>query len=524
MYDGERPRKRQRADWTYGRNAERDVASTEMPSASSALSIDHLVLPLPLPLPSPLGSPTLSRDILHSGHGDIRANPQSIIHHESFISPAASSSTLDEYAVNPRFLELQEELRCLLFSGAQSTTPTRAPSPEAGDHDASYHDVSKQILCKPNRLEYFKNYMNKVAPWLDMFDIQRHFGIQLPIIAQRSPTLLYAILALSARHIERQKSLRKSCESLELYSGAIRLLAPSLEARDPNILATSVILCCLEMMSASPQNWRRHLEGCAALFQSFGVHGFSGGLDQAVFWCYTRMDLAGALISDGAESTVLPLESWIPSSASPMDVRSMVARSNVPDMHANYAVYLCSRVCGLLAERTEARESGVDNACAGEAFVNRWLDIWTTVQQWRRDRPPELLPVKVAAADERTLFPGVLFAHWAAISSNQLYHTASILLLNSVPASADTGPSPFNSPLWHARRVIGISMSNPHEGCLNNSLQPLWIAGRLLSHRSEHTAVVELIRGIESRTGWGMCWRIKDLEEIWGYERSELGR
>jgi hypothetical protein len=131
---------------------------------------------------------------------------------------------------------------------------------------------------------------------LDMFDGDRVFGMQIPSLAQASPPLMYAILALSARQIECKEKRKNSFDSLELYQEAIRLLAPLLGDRDVKIIPICVVLCCLEMMSASAQDWRRHLEGCAALFSAFGVHGFSGGMLQAVFWCYARMGTCRYLI------------------------------------------------------------------------------------------------------------------------------------------------------------------------------------------------------------------------------------
>lgn len=157
-----------------------------------------------------------------------------------------------------------------------------------------------------------------------MFDSGRAFGMQVPLLAQTSPALLYAVLALSARQMERKEAFAASngvgsssrpvtqqhqhhhhrqqeqqqqrpaagFDSLEFYQEAIRLLTPLLQARNRAVLPICVILCCLEMMSASAQDWRRHLEGCAALFDAFGVHGFYGGLLQAVFWCYARMGTA----------------------------------------------------------------------------------------------------------------------------------------------------------------------------------------------------------------------------------------
>ncbi|OMP85487.1 hypothetical protein BK809_0004157 [Diplodia seriata] len=337
-----------------------------------------------------------------------------------------------------------------------------------------------------------------------MFDTSRHFGITVPALAQTQPPLLYAILALSAH-------------------------------------------------------------------------------------------LCGALISDGTESTLLALRKWVPasihsSSPSPSHsnsninsnpdndddngdatadaVHDLFASRRSPDMHANYAVYLCSRVCELLADRTKYAELGVDNGCTGRAYARRWARLWRELARWLDERPAELLPARTVGRgvggggggrrrsrkeegggggggggggeendddDDRSKndnnknnkppFPEILFVHWAAISSNQLYHTACILLLTSMPpksnsSSLELAPLPVHNPLWHARRVCGISLSNPHEGCLNNACQPLWIAGRMLGHHSEHAAVIDLIRNIEARTGWGMYWRIRDLEEAWGYRTT----
>ena len=32
--------------------------------------------------------------------------------------------------------------------------------------------------------------------------------------------------------------------------------------------------------------------------------------------------------------------------------------------------------------------------------------------------------------------------------------------------------------------------------------------------------IVKIIRDIEAETGWGACWRIRDLEVAWGYSVS----
>lgn len=216
----------------------------------------------------------------------------------------SASSIYDEYSNDPGFIESQREFRTLLFETARSTAPTRTGSPAADDTD--HLDVSttaslsrpseagssmKSIVSTGERIVCLKNYIDEVAPWLDMFDDQQTFGTKVLILAKTSASLMYAILAISARQMERQNRLPGDQSSLQLYQDAIRALTPQLQARDPNILAACVILCCLEMMSAAPKNWRKHLDGCAALFQSYGIHGFTTGIPQAVFWCYARMGM-----------------------------------------------------------------------------------------------------------------------------------------------------------------------------------------------------------------------------------------
>ncbi|KAL6231215.1 hypothetical protein BDW75DRAFT_233783 [Aspergillus navahoensis] len=447
----------------------------------------------------------------------------------------------DGFSQDPGFLASQEELRAILFTLANSAAPTRASSPAAGKRALElelgsnatpsttvprlYHHheqrrtatASGSPLSSRRRIEYLKNYVAEIAPWLDMFDSNCTFRQQLPALSQSFPALLYAILAISARQMERKSGIQGWCDSLELYQEAIRLLSPLIQVHDPKIVAACVLLCCLEMMSARAQDWHRHLEGCAALFEASGIHGFCGGLLQAVFWCYARMDLCGALISDGTRTTVLHPSKWLPVGCQEEDAYRLFKNARTPDMHANYAVYLCVKTTELVSKRTKFIELGEANGCTTEVFTTCWTSLWDELQTWLAERPPELLPIQTILQKP---FPHILFLHWAAISSNQLYHTACILLLKMMPKGLRMLRSPTLSLLWHARRICGISISNKHQGCLNNAIQPLWIAGRLFSHASEHEQIVKTIRGIEAETGWGACWRIRDLEVAWGYTVS----
>ncbi|KIN02788.1 hypothetical protein OIDMADRAFT_52618 [Oidiodendron maius Zn] len=465
--------------------------------------------------------------------------PSPFMEEESFLSPETLSS-LDDYAVNPRFLELQEELRSVLFTGITSLAPSRNPSPEPSEPINSVPatrlkhslDFSRVSISKKKLLGYLRNWITECAPYLDKFDEARHFGIQVPIIAQTSPALLYAVLAFSARQTERKAGL-ESRDSLELYQVSIRLLAPILQAKDPNVLVTVCILACLELMSVSPKNWRRHVEGCAALFDSFGVNGFSGGLLQAVFWCYARMDLCGVILANGAESPVLPIEKWVSIAAGDSSSKDNIEdgikysflqkSTSTPDMHANWAVYLCAKVCDLVCRRTMSLERGQIDQSDERPFGEQWIRLWDELQFWMEHRPSMMLPIKTIGSNTEQRFPEIFFAHWAAISGNQLYHTACIMMLEIIPANQELQPlTPHFSAVWHARRVCGISITNPHSGSRINAIQPLYVAGKILSHRSEHIIIAKLVKSIEKTTGWGAIWRLKDLERAWGYEPGEI--
>jgi hypothetical protein len=461
------------------------------------------------------------------------------IEEEAFLSPETLSS-LDEYAVNPRFLELQEELRSVLFTGITSLAPSRytSPAPSEPTNGVSTAppnqslDLSRVSIPRKKLIGYLKNWITECAPYLDKFDEARHFGVQVPLISQSSPALLYAVLAFSARQTERKTGL-DSHDSLELYQESIRLLAPILQAKDPNVLVTVCILACLELMSVSPKNWRRHVEGCAALFDSFGVNGFSGGLLQAVFWCYARMDLCGVIVANGAESPVLPIEKWVsvpPGSSNTKEVAeetikdAFLQKSRLTsDMHANWAVYLCAKTCDLVCRRTKHLEQCQIDENDSRPFSEQWERLWDELQYWTARRPLEMLPIKTTGTIGEQNFPEIFFAHWAAISGNQLYHTACIMMLEIKPADRIPQPlMPHFSAVWHAKRVCGISITNPHSGSRINAIQPLYVAGKILSHRSEHLIIARLVKTIEKTTGWGAIWRLKDLERAWGYEPGEI--
>ncbi|KAH0445635.1 hypothetical protein KCU90_g212, partial [Aureobasidium melanogenum] len=220
-------------------------------------------------------------------------------------TPASEDPSMD-----PRFHNLHEELRSVLFNGLSNLSPSQLRIPQVGASEASQSlDFSSATVKIPQArlVRYLQNWITECAPQLD------------------KDLLLYCTLSLPFRR-DRWKG-----ETVDTCTAGQRL--------------------------GHVGNWRRHVEGSASLFEVFGVNGFSGGLLQAVFWMYARMELCGSLTSDGAETMVLALPKWIPdldrSVTSPEDGEKLVRSL----FHEKKQV-IWNLVAQTLATRDHSRNSG----------------------------------------------------------------------------------------------------------------------------------------------------------------------
>ncbi|WYZ45866.1 hypothetical protein EsH8_IX_000091 [Colletotrichum jinshuiense] len=432
--------------------------------------------------------------------------------------------------------ELHSTLRNHLIQEVRSNGPTRPASPASAQNSrrrsidvssgpSSSGEAAEAVgelssdheppsLPLEEECALWKNWVDEISPWLDKFDNQRHFQHSLPTMARSHDHLRYSMLALSARQLELKDTSRPTDQSLALYQEAIHLLLPQLPTRTTAVIASCVVLCVLEMASCSPKAWRRHLDGCASLMEAVEMNGFVGGVEQALFWCFVRMDVCGGLIS--SVKTLIPVSHWASQIDLDTDIGLFLTNPG-HDMWANYAVYLCAQVLDLLAPLAKANPGGLffDGPRNDMGYRVRWMKLWRFVEDWHSRRPPEMQHIMSIPSSDAEPFPRILYSNPAAISGNQLYHTASLLMLQNRPASLRLSPRP-RSALWHARQICGISMTNHHHGAWTNSVQPLWIAGRCMSHPAEHRAILQLLEKIERESGWGTKWRADDLKEFWG--------
>ncbi|KAK0114575.1 hypothetical protein ONS95_014063 [Cadophora gregata] len=321
------------------------------------------------------------------------------------------------------FQEFHSTLRDHLIYTARSSCPTRVGTPEVHPDQT----FTERLVPRDERIEVepqstassrpheitpqreyilWKTWIDEIAPWLDKFDNNRHFEHKIPMIARKTPHLRNSILALSARQIEMKENSKSSSESLALYQEAIHVLLPELQSKGTAVIASCVILCVLEMMSCSPKEWRRHLEGCANLLEAVGINGFVGGVEEALFWCFARMDLCGALISQ--DITLIPVARWASNVDFSSDVKLFRNPGNGFDTYANYAVFLCANCVAYLKDC---------KALSAEIRKSRWMELINLLEDWHLERPEEMKPIMTISLQEGEAhrpFPTVLYGNGPA--------------------------------------------------------------------------------------------------------------
>ncbi|KAI5198114.1 hypothetical protein E4T42_06369 [Aureobasidium subglaciale] len=165
------------------------------------------------------------------------------------------------------------------------------------------------------------------------------------------------------------------------------------------------------------------------------------------------------------------------------------------DNYANYSLFLCASVLNVVSSRGTSVERG-------SSYSAKWKALFDLLVDWHAKRPPEMRPLTPRSneRDDEGPFPVVIYTNAAAAKPNDVRIRGQ------------------RSIFWHARQVIGISVSNLLHAAWTNAPQPLYIAGKVMSSKAEHRVVLEALAEIERTTGFATQWRAQDLKEYWGDE------
>lgn len=364
-------------------------------------------------------------------------------------------------------------------------------------------------LLKRRQLELWRNYTEKVAPWLDVSGSKRHFQHTIPLLAKAADYLHYAVLAVSARHLELQDTGRPGTESAGLYADAVQLLLPAMHTLDTPVVAACMLLCMTEMMSSPSHLCRDSLRSCAVMMELADFNARSTGIQQSLFWSFANLAVWGGLAPP--LSPALSMRLFYPSE-SLATATSYIRSQTWGEGYAKYALFLTTSIVEVVSNDG----IGFDSP-RGTTELTRWKVLFDLLEDWYNCRPEEmqaLMSYPSILDDYRHPFPMVLYGSAAAIVGNLLYHAAAILLLQQKPAMVELAKN-HKSLLWHARQICGIVAENHERGTWPCVPRPLWVAGKVISNELEREKIVEMLSLVHTECGWVTSWYADDLRLHW---------
>ncbi|CBF82226.1 Zn(II)2Cys6 transcription factor [Aspergillus nidulans FGSC A4] len=453
-----------------------------------------------------------------ASHDSVRANanarrsPVNEVTIESLLSPTQSGSISD---IGENRLRQGGPVPVQQLGDSPSSYALPFSLGLAASRNASWLPEPSMPITSEESARLFSLYLYETGTWCETTDSERHFTLSSVHQMMASKSFLASAIALASRQRDAVQDQPRPL-TLELYQYTIQLLL----RQDPDeasatVLATCTLLCVYEMMASCVWEWRRHLKGCASLLHSRKWNGSCSGIVKACFWAFARIDVWAAFIS--GKRLLIPTDSWVDNSSIPL-----VAANGTLDDYCNLAILVFARIVNLLADaQLSNRDSDPAYSSVGK--------LWDELQEWWRLRPKEACPLLREPSTATNPFPTAVFSRSSSICGNTFYHAGSILLLQSgcLRRRVDA-PVSVMDPVWHARELGGISVSNisqyvPRCCALRkeltrsaeyspnwvNQLQPLYIAGTAFSEN--HVSSFQDTSGRNQST-----WIGSHLEVPWG--------
>ncbi|CDM27176.1 transcriptional regulator family: Fungal Specific TF [Penicillium roqueforti] len=365
-------------------------------------------------------------------------------------------------------------------------------------------------LRDPEEARLLRHFVEKVAPFFDCTDRQQHFAIHIPYRARRCETLFNAILAMSARHLNRTTGFDPFVSD-NYYQACLEKLIPALDdhgvTMDDDLLAATVILRLLEEFDVplAGSDIRGHSFGTKAFIRCPSMMTTTPSLRQAVYWSGLRQEIYNSLSLHQAPD--IDLRSF------DLNFHSNSLGSDAGDCAwANQAITHCAHVLVF---------------CFGKGPRSAAVHAELTAhnQQWSETRPNSFDPYFVGEdVVVGTEFPDIRYScPWHAIG-NQYIDLAQILLSVHDPTLPTVGPlrrGLIQEADDHIRRGVwtlcGASLSNA-------SVPPAMVVGCMAIHLCgdrftdphEQDHLIQVLIQTDTLHGWPTHALQGQLWDTWG--------
>ncbi|PLB48366.1 hypothetical protein P170DRAFT_476983 [Aspergillus steynii IBT 23096] len=367
-------------------------------------------------------------------------------------------------------------------------------------------------LPESERLELLRHYRYHVAPWLDICDMRQPFGLSGLQSAMGSEKLLSTLMQLS------KACMIQSVPERGFLADFTEPLANTSACGDSTEDSLLYVLDEVRhLVSNIPMAWdrNRYLDTVHYLVQ----YAHDTDINAAMYWLALRFDLGAALANDRAIQLPLPM--------SPIPSISLISHSEDTYERIRYYAHSIIWITGkaLIICHTEDMSNQLS---VPHQLMDSWLQVFEELNQWYHLRPLEFQPMIEVEGDDQMFYPDggfplLLFANGAGAFSNQLYHTAMLLLLQSKPRTVmlHNSPSRFSSPLWHAQQICGVALNNDRRECWDPCLLASFlIAARLMTHESQQKEILQGFDRIKLLTGWDVGEKLMQLCEEWSFSEG----
>ncbi|OCL13497.1 hypothetical protein AOQ84DRAFT_283017 [Glonium stellatum] len=390
-------------------------------------------------------------------------------------------------------------------SSSHSTISYQSPelldSPQDGGNFPSI--TGSLIIPLTEREAYLlRNFVENMALWADVADLERHFEIEMPRRALHQPLLRYAIFAFSARHVNRFSD--NETEALQYHSMCLQLLIPVLsgptERITDDVLAAIAILRQYEEMDVHDN--RYHLLGTTKILNLTSIFGSSGGLGEAAAWLCLREDIYVSLVSQQ------PLKTQLDGYC-----KSQTFQRDDDVSWANRMVFLLAKVLSYAFQHNIIVDA------------MSWEKMDEEVEKWQLEKPATFSPIlfKPRSREDRRALPEVWMLSSFHVVGLQYYHIARIVLAMSTHLT----PTSAYDNLRRGRRVekivhqhlvivLGLAVSNRKtENTFFTARHALSVWGWVLREKLDQEAAISFLSDMEATTGWKTAELARSLRAQW---------
>ncbi|KAK0100673.1 hypothetical protein ONS95_007125 [Cadophora gregata] len=403
----------------------------------------------------------------------------------------------------------------------QGASPCSSSSPQLLERNFSMNSLTEKLRWQspgpvelsPYELFLFRNFVQRISLWIDLFDPTQSFSTFVPHLALRNVGLMKAILALSARHISLNPGIaaeqpKDRNDALQYYNETLHYLSKAMQYEtyktSLELLATAHIVSTYEMLDGSGKDWERHLQGVFWIQRSQVIHGDSKGLKQAVWWAWLCQDVWAAFQEKRKTFTF-----WKPART--------FADMNPYEL-ASRAVYIIAKVVNYCSrEESEAGDLAlrIENASRLQDMLDEWERYLTT----------EFTPLPYESDSEHDVFQPIWIHTPAFGVAMQLHYSARLLLLLNKPSKGGFGGFLEQSRMIsrYVNNICGIAMTLNDNASSIMCSQCLYIAGMCVQDSRKRHAVLQMIDACRRRSGWPVSSLGDELQAFWDSSAATPG-